>query len=263
MAKTLNLKSGIQKQSRKHFNLKEDDIRRIEEILNKAAKDLSHETAVVYHVKRKDSRFYETINLDDVLADPNISSHEIASINIELRNADPQREPRDWEDDWIVMLEFVLGDKYPVELMIFGEKKGWALLLADELMPQVERTELKNGISDYLLLPLYASVAFLGFRFLSSLQYSSKIAPGLLYTGQVLIVLAALATSFVTLDKGKQRAGWLRKLLGPESVFAWGGQASIFDKRQRVRTAILWTVIIGFLVSTAANAFWSYLSSGQ
>ena len=253
MAKPLVLKSGIHKNFKKSFELEEDSIRRIAGILEKAAKEFGTSTSIVYYVYRKDDRFYETEELENVFSDANIRGKEICLFRIELRNTDPSRKPEPWDDDWIVAIIFDPKEKEQVFLRIYSEKTNWALLLADELEPQIERTFKTNAVPDWIMLPFYFSLVVLGYRWLNML-FSRGIFPGgILYSLQAFIIILSLLLSFSTISKGKLRANWLTKYLGPESVFLWGDQREIYLGRRQTRKNIFWTVIVGFLISITAN----------
>ena len=253
MTRPLILQSGISKKFNRNFELDEDSVRRISGILEKASKELGSPTTIVYYVYREDYRFYETTKLENVFDDANISGKEICIFRIELRNTDPDRKPEPWDYDWIVAVIFDPDEKDQVELRIFSERTNWALLLADELEPQIERTFKPNAISDWILLPFYWSLVILGFKGFNAL-FSKGIFPGgIIYSLQALIIILALLISFFTLSKGKLRSKWLTKYLGPESVFLWGDQREIYLERKQTRKSIFWSVIVGFLISIAAN----------
>ena len=170
-----------------------------------------------------------------------------------MRNTDAARKPEPWEDDWIVAVIFESDEKDPVQLRIFSEKTNWALLLADELEPQIERTFKSNAISDWFLLPFYWSLVILGFRGFSVLFSKGIFPDGIIYSLQVFIIILALLFSFFTLSKGKLRSKWLTKYLGPESVFLWGDQRGNYLERKQTRKNIFWIVFVGFFISIAAN----------
>src|SRR5437868_2512427 len=87
------LRSGIAKYYGKAFVLEEDSLRRIQAVLEKAAKELPEETEILFRVEREDDRFYETANLDDVFSDPNIRGRRIGVIYIVLSKSKPIKDP--------------------------------------------------------------------------------------------------------------------------------------------------------------------------
>lgn len=256
MAKPLVLKSGIHKVFTKNFALEEDTANRISQILKEASKELGYASAVVLYVYKENDRFYETTEIDEVFSDPNIDGKEIKSFNIELRNSDPERQPERWQDDWIVQIIFSNFHKDdPVVFKIYAGNKGWALLLSDKLEPHIEAALVKNSIPDFILIPLYASITFLGFKFFSNLMINTEIPKALLYAVQTVIIICCIVLSLLTLSIGKERATFLKKHFGPESVFLWGAQITGYKNRQNIRNGIFWGVVVSFLVSFAANAF--------
>ena len=84
MTRPLVLKSGIHKNFKKTFELDEDSTRRITGILEKAAKEFGSPTTIVYYVYRKDYRFYETTELENIFNDANINGKEICLFRVEL-----------------------------------------------------------------------------------------------------------------------------------------------------------------------------------
>lgn len=253
-SRAIVLKSGIRRDYLHSFELGEDSIRRIVEVLMRAAHDLSEAHAVVFYVHRDDDRFYETLDIEDVLKDPNVEGRFVSYFRIELRNVDPERVPSPWDEDWVVSLGFSRRVKdVPVLLDIYHEHKGWALLLSDQLDEQVALTRVSNTVSDWLLVPFELSSAWVAYTLVGRAAGALGLPTAFGYAAQASVILAGLAGAFVTLDHGKTRAAFLRRFLGPESVFLWGAQAQLYTRRQARRSAVFWGVIVAFVVSLAAN----------
>lgn len=171
------LKSGVSRSLEGHFVLDENGIRRIVGILEAKAKDLPHPSSVVFHVEREDDRFYETSKIEDVLTDANTPGHRITELGIELRNVDPNKTPQPWDRDWIVTVHFQ-SKKGKQDIIISAEDKNWALLLADELEPQVVRTFTPKKIPTWLLLSLYLAIFVLLLALIKSIpKYLSDFVP--------------------------------------------------------------------------------------
>ena len=109
----------------------------------KATSTYSEELKVTFHVEREDDRFYETHDLDEVLADPNIAGHSIQLLGIELRKASSLAQPQGPDVDlvaWIVFDKDSAPFQTPnVKLRVSSPDKTWALMLADEIEPQLVR----------------------------------------------------------------------------------------------------------------------------
>jgi hypothetical protein len=243
------LKSGVSRELKGHFLLNEDAIRRILGVLEAKAKELNHLTSIVFHVKREDDRFYETTNLEDVLSDANTPGHRINEISIELRNTDPAHPPKPWERNWIAAILFKRnGGKQAIS--IEAEDRNWALLLADELEPQVVRTFTPKQINSWLLVGFYIAM---GALFLNLLKYVPKFAVyDIVPLLRMIIWLGGIFLTFSTIDG---RTKLIAKWAGPESSFHWGEQEASYNHQQRIRENLFWVVLVGFVVGTGVSLF--------
>jgi hypothetical protein len=141
------LRAGISKFWRKAFILEEDCLRRIQAILQKMARDLPDpKPAVVFRVEREDDRFYETTDIADVLADPNVSGKRVILVSAELRATDGSDSESDARRNPIAITNFAAEERYgrftdrnEVRLRISTGDRNWGLLLADEIEPQIQR----------------------------------------------------------------------------------------------------------------------------
>ena len=238
---TPNLRSGIQTWFKKDFQLDEDGIRRIEGVL--AAEIKTHPTPaiIVFHVQRSDDRFYETTNLDDVLNDPNVSDQSIRYCAIEVRENDPSAPAKPWERDWIVRIGFEKAGKNKVMCRISTQDRTWALRLADQLEPQIERTFKSHKTSDLWIIVFVLVVAFLLDNLVSHSVLTSKLPHSLASWLPTVIWIVCV---FFGLAIVSDRPSWVIKYFGPESAFLWGDEASSFIQRNETRKNIFWVTTV-------------------
>jgi hypothetical protein len=137
------LKAGIFKRYKKLFIIDENGLRRIEGVMVQAASAYSEPLTITYRVQREDARFYETHNIDDVLTDPNVSERRINLLSIELRRTSGLNNLESHDLDPVVWVIFDKDDRpfqtSQVKVSISCPDKTWALMLADELEPQITR----------------------------------------------------------------------------------------------------------------------------
>lgn len=263
------LTSGISKHYRKPFFLDEDSLRRIHASLEKAAKDLQDPTTLIFHVERDDDRYYETANLDEVLSDSNVRDKKINFLGLGLRYID---EPKDtsWRPHWIVQVNFLKGRQSAlrnldlVEIKIGTENKSWALLLADELQSQIERTFKVKGTPRWLLVLCTIPLLVMGIRLNSHFLEISSNDSSADANNFVVFAIGFLAGVIIPLyikrfddDLGK----WFIRFFGPETAFAWGDEARSYLEREQVRQNILWGVIVALLISIIASVVFAVLWS--
>ncbi|HXU93899.1 MAG TPA: hypothetical protein VFP33_09610 [Gallionella sp.] len=247
----MNLHSGVSRELEKFFILDEDGIRRIVGILEARAKDLSHPCAVVFHVRREDDRFYETTRLEDVLSDANTPGRRIQLLRIELRNADPNRTAQPLDGDWIVAVAFsTKGNKQKID--VSSEDRNWALLLADEVEPQIVRTFVAKHIPTWLLIIFYIAIT-MGLISITNANTLGQFLPlSVIPTLKAVISMACIVLSAGTLEP---RNRLIAKWVGPESSFHWGEQAASYNHREGIRQKLFWGVLVGFFLSVGATLY--------
>ncbi len=230
----------------------EDGLRRIVGVLTDRASSLGYKTAVVLVVHREDDRFYETLNISDVLSDPNAYEHRILDLSIELRVDDPLIPRRPWERDWIVQISYVSAKKGMVRINVDSEDKTWALLLADELEPQVRRTRSEQRISTLVLIVFFCAVA----SFCAALAKGFGSAVGLSTVSVERIVFVAWGIAVIlSFNVLEDRPAWIRLFAGPESAFNWGERAKSFQRNIERQKSFFWVVIVGLLVSVVSSLY--------
>jgi hypothetical protein len=252
------LRSGIAKYYRRHFILEEDTLRRVQAILEKAGKELAEPLAVVFRVEREDDRFYETLNIDDVFADPNVPEKRVSVVYVELQRRNVQPVMPFKEHEVVARIRFAaeekryfkFKDRNEVTLEISHENRNWALLLADELEPQIIRTFKSKGIPKWVFLLFLIPFGILAYKYNQKLQ--PELARRILST--ILLILVVLGFMVLTVEKVSSPPPWYSRLVGPESVFLWGSEVHAFNERSKLRQNVLWGIMIAFLVSFATSA---------
>ena len=271
----MKLTSGISKRYYKAFILEEDSLRRIHGLLEKAAKELPDPSTVVFHVEREDDRYYQTTNIDDVTADPNIMGKRTMLTSIELRSThQTQAQLSPGEPEWIVMVVFSLeersgsmfsrGDR--VIMRISSENKNWALLLSDELEPQIQRTFKVKQTPRWLLwlfaLPFIVMAIKLSYLSLPLLQTTTEASLLMGFIGIVSGISAGVITgsvfALIYLRIGGMHKRFVR-VFGPESAFLWGEEIESYQDREKLRQNILWGIIVAFVISLASSVIFALL----
>ncbi len=250
----MRLSSGIQREMQTGFVLDEDGLRRILGVLEARASTLPHKWAIVITVRREDDRFYETVNIQDVLSDANTVDHEIRNITIELRSDDPAIPIHAWDRGWIVQVVFSIGKKENIQINVNSADRTWALLVADELEPQVRRTRSQQRISGFLLYPFFFALS----AFASSIARAYGAHFGISSTWIERVVFFSWAISIlIFLASLENRPAWLTNFAGPQSAFAWGDRAKSFAQCIERQKNFFWVVIVGLLISVASSIYTS------
>lgn len=253
----MKLSSGLKREITGHFALDEDGLRRIVGVLEAKASTLPHRWVIVLVVHREDDRFYETLNLADVLSDPNTEEHLIRSLSIELRKDDSSATVQPWERTWIVQIAYnseKTQKKGSIQINVNSEDRTWALLLADELEPQVRRTISSEKISTLMLALFFVSVG----AFAAAVTKSLGSHLGFSFETIDNIVAAAwgvaILSAFFAID---DRPSWMAHFAGPQSAFAWGERAKSFQASIERQKNFFWVVIVGLLISIASSIYMS------
>jgi hypothetical protein len=137
------------------------------------------------------------------------------------------------------------------ELTIISQDRNWALLMPDELEPQVQRVLVKSRMS-WLAYPAVVVAMMVVGSISEILKAPDEGASALLrpYTVWKLSAIVSLGILLVWLFKSLPfrfllPAG-LGRWFGGESVFLWGKELKQYPQRQRSRRNILWSVVVAF-----------------
>ncbi len=249
-----NLKSGAHKWWKKAFTLDEHTLRHLYRILDNYENQLPEKLIIVFEVKRKDNRFYETADFEEVLTDPNISPKTISALSIGLLYPPGTVMQPDFDEGFgVVNIHYDKRehssniDPQPhISFSIANENRDWALSLADEIEPHIIQTFNNKRIPQLmpliLLLPL---LMFAGSIANSAVELFVFAPVGILGIG-VMIAIAAVIRQI-------EGPGWVNRWFGPESVFLWGDEGQRYLIRESKRHKVKWGIIIGFVVSVVIS----------
>ena len=251
----MSLSSGISKKFKNRFLLEEDDLRRIEGVLVKAQSNYEEPLLLAYHVEREDDRFFQTHEIDEVLADPNVKQRRITVIGIVLESLS-QSFPSGARAERVVSIWFNADehDGYfspPVEIRISSPNKTWALLLADELEPQIIRTFKVKSLPVWTLLLPAVLLAYGIYK--STITLGVPPAKSLILSILGTVFIASLISVFTFLSRANAVTPWLYKSFSGSSHFLWGDEPFSYAKREKLRSNLFWSIFIGFFVSLLAG----------
>ena len=249
------LASGIYKRYKKLFALDDDGLRRIEGILKKAATAYSEPLSVTFHVQREDDRFYETESIDEVLSDPNLPERRIQLLGIELRKTAASQDAKEREQDKVAWVVFD-KDRPPardpdVLVRISSPDKTWALMLTDELEPQITRLFKVKTFPNWVFLLFAPIFALVGFRFSvwSGTPMPRPLSHAILAAGGYIALVLLLMGHTAVAEKQFR----LLRIFTSEPLFLWGEEIAHAAERETLKKNILWAVVVGFIVSLAAG----------
>ncbi|HEX8398589.1 MAG TPA: hypothetical protein VF644_14235 [Pyrinomonadaceae bacterium] len=265
-----NLEAGIARRYKSYFILEESSLRKMQAILEKAAKEITEPHSVMFRVYRNDSRFYETCEIEELLNDPNITGREINEILIALvsenTSADnPQEKFHDKFNASVVIIfratsRTEISDRENlVYFSISYKDKNWALLLADEIEPQIIRTFKIKSLPKWTFLLFVIPFILFGievFKWADFDSETSTINYRRLIIDVLLLLIFPIFIAFIA-TKVFGKPNWYLSFKGEESVFFWGDQVHYFNERQKLRNNIFWGILVAFVVSVLASAFWS------
>jgi hypothetical protein len=252
-----DLRSGTNKKFKKSFVLDADTLLRITGILEKYKGELKYPSTIVFQVQRDDELFYETTEIKNVLDDPNVGKRAVEYLSVDIRNSDPNKKLLPWEEGFIVRINFHKARLVKVGLWIYADDRKWALLLADELEPQIVRMFKCNQVPNWLLILFFLSVGTIATSWLPRMVGIHYVLDVLLNTIALFLWPALIVLSVFTYKAS--RPTWLAKIVGPEPVFLWGDQSDEYLKRERMRINILWGIVVAFIVSIIANIATSFI----
>jgi hypothetical protein len=242
---TMALESGIAKRFKKAFVLDEDGLRRLEGVLTKAITTYPEPLTITFRVEREDDRFFETHSIDEVLADPNIDNRSIRLLALELRA------------EWLAVAEIRFDKDRPpfqepdVKFHISCPDKTWALMLADEIEPQLTRLFKAKPFPKWIFFLFTPLIGLAAYRLSTYLGMGSLSS-----SSDAIIVMFCFLVLLLSLNTANALASrklWLFKLITAEPVFLWGEQLTTFNDRESLRKNLFWSVLVGFFVSLIAG----------
>ncbi|HHX8487932.1 TPA: hypothetical protein ACVO3E_004575 [Vibrio diabolicus] len=250
----MSLSSGIFKRYKKKFLLDEDGLRRIEAVLTSAADKTDKDLHVIYRVEREDHRFYETSDIEVVLNDANIAGKKVNILRVELREKiNAEMVAGVWFDNETEPTFY----KRDVMLKVSSNDRTWALMLADEIEPQVSRL-LKIKGKNYLLYVLTLCIFSVLIFKVSEFFSGDSFEPIKGFKDSFFFTAMASMAAFL-LSKMAVVPKWVNDIYNNSSVFLWGEEEQEYKNRLRIKRNVHWTVFIGSLVSVGAGLAMEFL----
>ncbi len=249
----MTLSSGIEKRFKAAFVLDGDNLRRLEGVMLKAQSTYSEDLSITYHVEREDDRFYETHDIDDVLADPNIAGRSIRLLIVELRKVSSLALPLAPDDGPVARIVFD-KDRPPFQtpkvlLRVSSPQMTWALMLADDIEPHLIRTFRAKAFPKWIFF-LFVPLIGLGvYRAGKLLGFDSAIDFGIFSSVLFATLGLAISTTSYLWNTKLQTSSFLNAT----PVFLWGDELTAFRERESLRKNVFWVVLVGFFVSLVAG----------
>jgi len=279
----MNKKAGIYKEYKKHFLVDEGKLRKLYNIIREYGDKLAVPYLIKMTVRRMDKSFYETTEIDEVLADENADGRTIEFITMELhRKAESNDNIKETDFDRRKASIILILDRHDKEKVFFsiqGKNRDWCFLLADELDSNIRRVLTKSPIlGNYPLafVDLFVFIVLTGLL-LFYLAFSITTTPptlsvdqilsmtidartqkllemavnrdsDILWFGPIMLVITAVMMTFIGLRPFSRLFAKMSR-----SVFYWGDVAPLHDAFEKRVSLIKWGVFIAFLVSFGAS----------
>lgn len=251
----MKLSSGLNRELLGNFVLDEDGLRRIVGVMQTKAATMPLKTAIVLVVNREDDRFYETLNVEDVLSDPNTAGHLIKILTIELRVDDPTFSAQPWAQNWLAKVVYSSTRKSQIQINVNSEDKTWALMLADELEPQIRRTRSSDRISTTILILFFLALGIFSGTSARNLLPVFGISNSMI--DKVVLAIGGV-TFLLIMNAPDDRPTWLTHFAGPQTAFNWGDSTKTYNAAVERQKNFFWVVIVGLIVSVVSTVYTTY-----
>lgn len=250
----------IDKKYTNYFCLDEEKLTKLVQVLSDhGSSHKEFDTRVLVVVYRQDESYYSTEELKKVFEDDNITGKQIDKIRISLARKSEQGKMTINYDGPICSIVFDRNSSpqnksnFPVNFTIQDDDRNWGYSLSRDIEIHIKRTFIKNRIIILLkklgfYVPFVIMICPLIIFFNLYPQINVRI--GELLISQILIGLTSLIIIFQIIRK---LYGQLFQKITNQSVFCWGDQKNIYNKKKQTNSNILWGVVIAFLVSLAAG----------
>lgn len=131
--------AGIFKEHKLNFLLDEGKLRKIVEVMEKYRDKKEDEPRLKFSVFRSDDSWYETSEVDDVLADDNTQGKKIDNLMLDLIIA-RENESIAKNSDPLCRVRFRSRMDIKVDFAINDSDRDWCFLLAEDIETQIQRT---------------------------------------------------------------------------------------------------------------------------
>jgi len=268
--------AGISKEYVTPFNLDEQKLSKLVEVIKEHAKKLPFETYIELLVGREDNSYYITNELQEVLTDENTQSKSINNLIIELHKTVPDPSQASVPPSKRTPLASILFSitKKKVVWNVEGPDRGWAFLVADDLGTQSQRV-LTKTVPLFFLSRAFDSIVFisLGTIAIALILWFAWPFPSRFSNDQIVNMTTEQRTiELLKISSSRVRIADLA-ILGPPfiypiiilliylrplsralaktytSVFYWGDMVPVYDGNAKKLSQIKWGVIIAFIVS--------------
>lgn len=260
------------------FILDGSKLTRIVEIIAEFGKRVHPGSYLLFRVEKAGRRFYTTKDLSIVLKDDNSVHDGISSLTARL--CMPETSGTD-EPQTIATVSFRKGVSTPIEITVEGRNREWCALLISELDQQMTRVRQKRTFRALTLRAADSLAAFSAggaflVTFLLTTGWTLRLASGAAdMTGGLgareLLSLAVVHSSPLWIWGGVMTCFALlfatneyrpvSRFAGSvdQSVFHWGDGVEAYRRSRAWQSAVLWSVLVAFVVSLAASAVATWL----
>lgn len=275
-------RAGITKSYTRHFLLDETKFRKIVDVLREHGTKLGKDTFLNFYVEAENDTYYETKDVEEVLADDNTPGKAISVLSVTVKEG-KRKEPETIEgkEGSEKTLALVAFSRFKEEKIVYftrEKNRDWCILLADELSTQIQRILtvrpvpflFSKGLDFPVFMLLGAGAIAYIFLIVSQLppamtleeiaaisveERTTKIlelltrrTSGSSWSFPIVMAIFALTMGVIEFRP-------LSKLLQKtsRSFFYWGDMIKNHDRFQRLLGRIKWGVVIAFLVSVVAG----------
>lgn len=250
------------------FFLSAEGVVKIDEIIRKRV-DGGTPYQLSYRVYRNDGMVLSLGTTGEVIDEENSSRNAVQQLSFQLRSESSELD-----------LSFEKGES--TKLSIMSESRDTAYLMSSDLKEYLNTEVLKFGswnfnkiFSSRTFMPIVLMISMV-FMFATMLFVIKDSDPtSALNSTSLEVKLNYLisrraelpSSSFMSLIFiaplfGAVALGLLASSLAkqwPRDVFFWGKQVSIYEKAKGVKDKIVWTVVVGFIVSVGAAYFLKFM----
>lgn len=269
-------RAGIYREYRDCFKLDEGKLRKLSEVINQFVARMSVEVSVFYYIEREDKRFFETQDIEKVLAEDNGDGKRIYRMIIGINDKnDKQIQP-------YCLIEFDQKSEY-IRLTLDWKDRDWCFLFCDELETQISRI-IKKG--SFVVLNKHRqtidfTIASASWLVLVCIYYLNRMNNSMIEYNKLLklpievkinkILLLCFEKSFLPAEENTPIILFfiglafvvfkpVKRIINKSpSVFYWGDMINIYDSIIKRRSNILWGVIIALLVSITAGMIMKHI----
>ena len=261
--------AGLFKSFNKTFTLDEGSLRKLNGTLKEYAQKLGTEYIVRFTAYRQDDSFYETEDVETILADENCKTRKIKRLLLRITKGGSPSVPLK-DDSSVTFVDFDMTDSKPIRIQIRSENRDWCYLLLQDIEVTVEKVT-QGRLSILLRHPLFSLVLaivvaialplffYYSFGWLSYAQFKAlkpasdpnfSIADAYRSLAfQLRLVHIFLAAFVLLMLLVALRIDNLIKRLSIGPVFYWGDQIVACDRKRDILQKLFWGVIVALIIT--------------